>query len=294
MDRGHYDIRALRRLGLLRHLSLAVPHYVGKRKFRIPVLGGDNEGLAYTRPTFKTEILKLLDRISPVRQFVDVGANTGATLLEVCAFANDREPIRYCGFEPNPNAFAALEKLVELSEIQASLFPVGCGEKYELLPIFRNDASDSGATVVSDLRPGAYRAPSGFVALAAFDDLADKMSLDENFVFKIDVEGSELAVLKGARESIRNKRPFILCEVLHAHSPETLERNREVKAAIQTFLEAERYAVYSIHLSGEQLQDIRRIDEFPIRLYRDDPEGCDFIFIPQECLLAWEKEIAKI
>jgi len=64
------------------------------------------------------------------------------------------------------------------------------------------------------------------VDVVAVDELvADGLRAPD--VVKIDVEGSELAVLEGMRETIRSHEPVIICE-LHATNVEFVERMDEL------------------------------------------------------------------
>jgi hypothetical protein len=49
--RRHYGVRALRRLGFLRHFVLPVRHRYGSETFTIPLIEGRNEVLLYEGPS---------------------------------------------------------------------------------------------------------------------------------------------------------------------------------------------------------------------------------------------------
>ena len=57
------------------------------------------------------------------------------------------------------------------------------------------------------------------VKLVAIDDLVGSGELPPPTVVKIDVEGAELAVLAGMRETIQRHRPAIICELHDTHRP---------------------------------------------------------------------------
>ena len=56
------------------------------------------------------------------------------------------------------------------------------------------------------------------VELVAIDDLLARGELRPPTVVKIDVEGAEIAVLEGMRETIERHRPAIICELHDTHA----------------------------------------------------------------------------
>jgi hypothetical protein len=56
------------------------------------------------------------------------------------------------------------------------------------------------------------------VELVAIDDLIRSGELRPPALVKIDVEGAEIAVLEGMRETIGRHRPAIICELHGTHS----------------------------------------------------------------------------
>jgi hypothetical protein len=57
------------------------------------------------------------------------------------------------------------------------------------------------------------------VELVAIDDLVAAGRVPPPDVVKIDVEGAELAVLAGMRETLARHRPAIICELHDTHAP---------------------------------------------------------------------------
>jgi hypothetical protein len=55
--------------------------------------------------------------------------------------------------------------------------------------------------------------------VVAIDDLVERGDVPPPDVVKIDVEGSELAVIRGMRRTLERHRPVLICE-LHETNPE--------------------------------------------------------------------------
>jgi FkbM family methyltransferase len=76
---------------------------------------------------------------------------------------------------------------------------------------FENGSTHDG---LGTLFPGKRRAASGLrVQLTTFDQRREALGLESVDVIKLDVEGAELHVLKGAERTIAHYRPTILLEV---------------------------------------------------------------------------------
>lgn len=279
--------RQLRRLGISKFLNYTTTKKVGSESFLIPLIGNESEDLLYVDRGFKSAVLEKLSPLFDTSTLVDVGANVGQTMLEAQSF---RRGARYFGFEPNTAAFAILQKVARLNAIPATLFPWACSSSAEPVLIFTTALTDTSGTIVPEIRPDTYESVAGhWIAAYPFDRVASSMSLPTNFVMKIDVEGAELEVLRGATSTIGERRPAILCEVLHAHRTSEIEHNNRHKAAIEEFLRFHRYTLYACELQHDNLEvllGIKKIDGFERNvLWKDAPNACDYVLLPRELSL---------
>ena len=164
----------------------------------------------------------LLSGIGAGKTFFDVGSYFGYYAL--CAAKQGAQSF---AFEPVPANFELLEKHAQLnSQLGVTVLPMAVsdadGEVAFNLPPAGNrgtGAMDSGSS------PDGQRT---VVEAVSIDSFAGSRNLQRLDAMKIDVEGAELKVLAGARQSIARFRPRMLievnepCLVRFGESPETL------------------------------------------------------------------------
>ena len=279
--------KLLRRTGLAPRLNFTLTQQTLGGTFRVPLLGGATEQLLFIQGGFKHDLLQRLQQWGLFSgDVVDVGVNIGQTILELfCSGV----PIRqYLGFEPNPRAFVLADALVAANSAMGCcrLFPWACSADSEgPLELFTIAELDSGATIVPEIRPDWYASRRGaLISAYPLDGLATQLPLSGQFFFKIDVEGGELAVLKGSLNTIHRHQPIIQCEVLHAHRESERVHNDGHKRAILELLENLNYVPFHCVLpasSPERLLGLERIHTFQSSIYADQPHSCDYLFVPR-------------
>ncbi|HVH81777.1 MAG TPA: FkbM family methyltransferase [Stellaceae bacterium] len=214
--------------------------------------------------------------------FIDVGANTGQTLLE---FLVADTASRYIGFEPNPEAFAVLFAAdTGAKPGNRLILPFGLSDKTERVDLYakRGILADSTASVIADLRPGrrVRRIP---VFCYRFDDLRDFLGIRAISLIKIDVEGAELAVLRGMAATIRELRPPILCEILYADVNADLTRFAATMQEISGLLADLNYRIHRIKKNDDDFSDLEELRSLPVCVWTAENAGeCDYLLLPGE------------
>jgi FkbM family methyltransferase len=137
---------------------------------------------------------------------LDVGANLGLFTYFLARYSRHVH-----AFEPNPLAFDILRSVADRNvTVYREALTDRTGEVELLVPHTRKGWSSNGASLART-PPGAY----GRVRVAA--RRIDDLDLPDLGFIKIDVEGHELSVLRGAIQTLRHTRPnlFIENETVH-------------------------------------------------------------------------------
>jgi FkbM family methyltransferase len=196
--------------------SFNLPVKVGNRHFMIPIFNGRGWSNLLAHEPW---MLKLMTHILNFRHgaFIDVGANTGQTLLALRSLSPN---IPYIGFEINSNSYQILKSVVDSNKLdKCTLIPMGLSNLFDVVSVWSVQEDGSFATIENALVSDNMKLQS-FGVVTKLDDLMNKDFFvpaikDGIACIKIDVEGHELEVLQGAVTSISKYRPFIIIEVLN-------------------------------------------------------------------------------
>lgn len=182
----------------------------------IPISGHEDDHYFMSCPYDFSEhdfLFQLLVQIgcSP-KTIIDAGANIG--LFSLCAHVVFPKAQIYA-FEPNPETFLALDKNEDLAE--GKIFPLmkALGEKEETLRFHTGGPINSKRSSGSHIMNEAHwkKENSGIsIKCSTIDNEVDKNGMNSVDLIKIDVEGFELDVLKGAVKTIVNNDPIIYLE----------------------------------------------------------------------------------
>ena len=191
-------------------------------------------------PNYESAVVAALqDWLRPGMHVADIGAHIGwMTMLMARAVGGGGSVL---AFEPNPNIAKQLRENLKLNELgQASVLEMALSDssgeaEFHILPhsttshlVSERDAP-SGATTIR-------------VPLMRLDELIFRPeSAAKLDVLKIDVEGGEAAVLRGAGRVLGELRPKVLIEV---HNLGALEECRAV-------LESQRYEIAPVESVAE-------------------------------------------
>ena len=150
----------------------------------------------------------LIHAVSKCRVFFDVGANAGYYSL-ICGTLNPEAQIY--SFEPIPQTYMKLLRNIALNScVNVMPCSFGLSDKEGTQEMFF-DAKETGAGSLRNIRGNApVRETAKFMRL---DDFTEKYGVVPD-VMKIDVEGSELFVLKGGIRTLTGHSPVIFIEVL--------------------------------------------------------------------------------
>jgi FkbM family methyltransferase len=147
--------------------------------------------------------------VSPGDTLFDVGANIGWHALHL-ALANPTG--RVFAFEPIPDTFVRLQENIALNQAtNVTALPFGLGERDESLRFFVDRSMPVGASAARHGNSADLLEVTAQVR--RLDEVAVEYAVAPALL-KIDVEGAELSVLRGALDYLRTHRPVIACELL--------------------------------------------------------------------------------
>jgi len=155
--------------------------------------------------------------LQPDMTFADIGANIGELTLIAAKRLTSGKAL---AFEPMPAVFALLSHNVAINHFgRVILHNIGLFDRDAQLPLYVKPDNPHGTTnhgVTSLFSTGADRQERS-VPLLRFDEVAEASRLERLDLIKIDVEGAEMMVLRGAKESIRRFRPVMIIEISEAN-----------------------------------------------------------------------------
>lgn len=154
--------------------------------------------------------------------FYDVGANVGLILVPVSLTLPASAIV--VGFEPVSANAARLRRNVGLNSLPSvELLECALGSAPGILTIERESAhgatSGNAVLVPEDMTASGRSVESEQVPVRTLDEVVRTQSLAQPNVIKLDVEGSEVAFLEGARETLDAARPIILGEFNSGYMP---------------------------------------------------------------------------
>lgn len=139
---------------------------------------------------------------------IDVGANIGQTAMNFAKISEQNSMIH--AFEPDPvNYSKALENLKRNPFKNIRYYNIGLGSANEELSLKINSPLNRGGNRID--RKKALG--SLIIKIERLDDVLERENVQKVDLIKIDVEGFELEVLKGAKTTILLHKPLLYIEV---------------------------------------------------------------------------------
>lgn len=150
---------------------------------------------------------QLYDLVVDGTTVIDIGTNIGETLLN---FARINKRGLNIGFEPVPFLYEMASRNIALNPFDnIRLENLGLSDTKQTLSFRQSNENNSGGIYLTP----AKNASEGVVNVIPFDDYVAKNSLDNISLIKIDVEGFEMNVLRGASDTLRRFMPDLFVEI---------------------------------------------------------------------------------
>jgi FkbM family methyltransferase len=147
--------------------------------------------------------------------FIDVGAHVGWYSLNAAKKVGPTGHV--IAVEPNRQTLVVLRDNIRASGASAvvAIAPVACGDSETTLTFYEAPRSNTGASSLSLANLSEVGAPAASytVRVRRLDDIAREARVERVDALKIDVEGAEFLVLKGAVGILDRYRPVVAVEL---------------------------------------------------------------------------------
>jgi len=157
-----------------------------------------------------SSLITFMTRISKIKQefsyFIDVGANIGLAAL---IMQNIVPNCRIACVEPGARSIASLKAMIEANDLGSSisLFEVAASSSRSTLAFEDPINFAAGAAVVRE-----HNERTVTVQAETIDTIVESLGWPRVDMLKIDVEGHEIEVLRGAQRTILVHRPVVFFE----------------------------------------------------------------------------------
>lgn len=224
--------------------------------------------------TFEVAETTILATLLPqVDRFVDVGANLG---YYTCLARSLGKPV--VAFEPQAQNLACLFDNLSANgwDSDVEVIPIALSQKPGVLTLY--GASGPSASLVKNWAGYSSRFKQ-LVPTSTLDNIVSDRAQDERFLIKIDVEGAEAQVLRGALATMRRRtKPAWLVEIcLNEFHPEG--SNPDFLEIFTTF-STEGYDAFTATLPMHRIE-ITDIERW-MREGRSEYLTFNYVFLPRE------------
>jgi len=194
---------------------------------------------------------------------LDIGANVGQMTLEMAYLVGSEG--RVVAVEPGPGNIKLLRGHIQANGFseRVTIVEAACASKADLVLDFKiignsTDAVGSGFSIASSVSDCLNQSTNEFyisVPSVTIDSVCSELQLEPS-VIKIDVEGAELLVLKGAVETLHSSKP-IVCFGFHPFAfPDPIQAECEIRSIFSTY----EYQIYTI--DGELAEQPFDLNEY--------------------------------
>ncbi len=179
----------------------------GKGRLIVPKGSVGLPGDLWRTGCYEELVTEIMLALAPASVVYDVGANVGY-YTALAALAGSKAVYAFEPYSPN---FEHLRRNVYLNGIgQARLFPVALRETGGMLELHSGGSFGPGSVSATTAVSEDVVAQ---VPVEALDELAEKESLADPDILKIDIEGCEPFALRGMRRLLTWAKPICLFEV---------------------------------------------------------------------------------
>ena len=223
----------------------------------------------------KTETKAFILHLKPDALVIDAGANFGHYALVAAKFVGSAGKV--IAFEPNTETFQLLLSNIAMLAHQ-NVIAVQAG---------LSDDNGEMSLSIDSSNPGGHSFTKDNVGETGGDEITPVYSLDQYLssnqfglpvsVIKIDVQGFEVKVIRGAMQTIQRDHPVVFCEV----TPQATKNSGDDFQELLEFFKDANYTVWFIDVANSHLEDVSYKQASDI-LHQPEREYADLIFIPPQ------------
>lgn len=253
----------------LKLLLVAVfPGMIKKRSYRLL------ERISWSSPPDEeAEILLMPFFLNQNSTFFDVGANKGLYTRAAEKLIN---PSNIYSFEPIPELHFALRRMFRKSNIHRIALSDDEGTVRFKIPFIRDiEYKSRGKLNTGYVEEGETRARIIQVNVSMLDSFAAMNKINGIDFIKIDVEGHELKVIRGASDTLKKIHPVLQIEIEQRHHASPMD---EIIEEIEKF----GYVCHYLDLETKALRQLdREMGQFQLKHHFKTKKYIhNFIFIP--------------
>jgi FkbM family methyltransferase len=160
------------------------------------------------REYYEPELDYLEQVLSQGMTFIDVGACYGIYTLAASKMVGPQG--RVIAFEPASRVFRVLRKTIELNALTNVLAcPLALTEKKGKAWLYHH--ANTGCDSLG--KDDSFTESAEVIATESLDDVLQENSVDQVDIIKVDVQGAEELVLRGASRMLNSRHPIVIFEV---------------------------------------------------------------------------------
>ncbi len=163
----------------------------------------------------ETNVLKYFGNLPG--SVIDIGANVGYYSIVLGKLISDNDSL--IAIEANSKVFSQLRGNIEINDLNQKVIALNIllSDKESLTQFYEPKTSGSSASSLRNLHPAEDTSIESLISVR-LDNIEIVRNLKAISLIKIDVEGAELEVVKGALETITQNSPIIFIELLRKWS----------------------------------------------------------------------------
>jgi FkbM family methyltransferase len=156
--------------------------------------------------------------------FIDVGSSIGVHAIRMARILRGHGSV--IAFEPEPRSFSILKQNIQINNLD-NVTPInkGCFDKKAFLTFFVLERGSGGHSLIKP----SINAQKIKIGVDTLDNILSRIKPKKVSAIKIDVEGAESNVLKGAMKTIKKHKPKIIIE---AWNENYLNKSKKVLSSL--------------------------------------------------------------